>query len=912
MEEFLRLLGHDLSGTISIRGFYPSTDDRAKADRGRHIDSTLKMCLKRAQEWSAEGRSIYAVPNGPGKNDKSIKFCRAVFFEHDALGKELSMGLWEGLGLPRPSFQVDTGGKSVHSYWVLSEPIEPDLWRALQAELIEFADADRANKNPSRVMRCPGYRHPETGQMAEIINATDARYSYAELRAIVPSIESEAPRAPMEAPQEVRPAGVEDGVSIAPFLAVGNRRVLDGVSHGERNALLLKFGLDLVGVERWLQSEGEWPCDRASDLFYNACLKCSPPMGSLADDPQPEQFWGRICKESNGPTLSDDKLRNILNVQKQKSAKTNRSLSHDIPDELAAEFEAAKAKVDFNSNLKSHFESDFVHGLQYIKVTYDKTKGQQVEQIYVGYHLIVLACAHSPEDDGYSVQLEFKTLKGIKTLTLKRLLFEGEGKEALELLVDNGYSYNRESRKLLLTYLSSLGKNVDKFYIISDKTGWVADGFVLPDRSFGNQDLRFQQVELPKIPMFQENGTLEEWKSNIGEMAINNSRLTFAIGVALSAPLNPVVGAESGGWHFCGLSGGGKTVALEVAASVYGLPKRQISSWRATSNALEFKAASRNHLALFLDELNEAVPQAAAEAAYMLANGQGKSRLHKDLRQREVQQWELVFLSTGELNLSNFLEQGGIHIKGGQETRMPSIPAFPSSDRHSLFEQHMGMEPVVFVKQLEQACKKYTGTAFTAFMQYLVDSRCNEFDARLRSRHAEIRAELVNGHDPTNVLLRVADRMAVVQLALEIAHEQAIIPHQLLETQWPIKVVFDDWVADRGGEKDFELMRQCAQIERLFVTNEFSDRIVSVDDWGKGDRVTRNLLAYKITDGYAVPPPIFNSVEFSGDVNKTVLKKELIDRGWLVPGPDGRPDTRPYIGGKRQRSYVFRRFWQDE
>ena len=42
--------------------------------------------------------------------------------------KQIQRQLWKTLGLPEPTFQIDTGGKSIHSYWVFTEPIpvEPE------------------------------------------------------------------------------------------------------------------------------------------------------------------------------------------------------------------------------------------------------------------------------------------------------------------------------------------------------------------------------------------------------------------------------------------------------------------------------------------------------------------------------------------------------------------------------------------------------------------------------------------------------------------------------------------------------------------------------------------------------------------------------------------------------------------
>ena len=86
-----------------------------------------------------------------------------------------------------------TGGKSVHCYWVLSEPIGPSAWKPLQQRLLEHADADRSIRNPARVMRLPGcwYMHPgnQAGKLAQIIHESGKVYVPQEIAACLPQLE---------------------------------------------------------------------------------------------------------------------------------------------------------------------------------------------------------------------------------------------------------------------------------------------------------------------------------------------------------------------------------------------------------------------------------------------------------------------------------------------------------------------------------------------------------------------------------------------------------------------------------------------------------------------------------------------------------------------------------------------------
>jgi putative DNA primase/helicase len=169
--QFLAALGKP-RGAIRLRGFYAKTDPRKAADLGAKGAPTKQL----VEQWIADRRGVYVVVNNGGDKDVDITECIALFCEWDDKPKDWQVTAWKELGLPEPSLQIDTGGKSIHSYWVLAEPIPPVRWRITMQRLLDYADADRSLKNPSRVMRLPGMPHPETGEQAAVIHQSDLRY----------------------------------------------------------------------------------------------------------------------------------------------------------------------------------------------------------------------------------------------------------------------------------------------------------------------------------------------------------------------------------------------------------------------------------------------------------------------------------------------------------------------------------------------------------------------------------------------------------------------------------------------------------------------------------------------------------------------------------------------------------------
>jgi len=170
VKQQLAALGYQEGEKVYLRAFFPSSDPRKSKDKGRKAEATnIHELVEIAGQFQTEGRGTYFVVNGGGHSDKDVQQTRAIFYEHDNLDKATQTDLWRGLGLPEPTLQIDTGGKSIHSYWVFDEFVEVEKWRSLQTDLLEFADADRALKNPSRVMRLAGAWH-SSGKQSLIIS----------------------------------------------------------------------------------------------------------------------------------------------------------------------------------------------------------------------------------------------------------------------------------------------------------------------------------------------------------------------------------------------------------------------------------------------------------------------------------------------------------------------------------------------------------------------------------------------------------------------------------------------------------------------------------------------------------------------------------------------------------------------
>ena len=182
-----------------------------KGKAGGAINGNFANDLERAQDLNNQGYGVYLQVNiASGTKADDVTACTALFCEWDDRPVEEQLVLWQSLGLPEPTFMVMTGGKSVHLYWVLIVPIEPERWVPLMDRLVAHAGSDRSCKGLNRMMRLAGGhyidRDGEAKAVTQIVNVTGYRYEAAQFEELLPLLSSpttcgRAPRRPAPTPR---------------------------------------------------------------------------------------------------------------------------------------------------------------------------------------------------------------------------------------------------------------------------------------------------------------------------------------------------------------------------------------------------------------------------------------------------------------------------------------------------------------------------------------------------------------------------------------------------------------------------------------------------------------------------------------------------------------------------------------
>lgn len=402
----------------------------------------------------------------------------------------------------------------------------------------------------------------------------------------------------------------------------------------------------------------------------------------------------------------------------------------------------------------------------------EPTKDGQIRARWICSRLEVLAQARDPNNSEWGKLVIFSDpdLKK-KRLVIPMRSFNGEGLEATGKLLSEGLNIAPKARPLVLEYLQT--QSPVKRARTTSRTGWHGQGddllFVLPDGAIGtSSDEWIFDSGAPDSSPFTQRGTLKQWRDNVAVLCAGNSRLVFAVCSAFASPLVHLIGEESGGFHYRGNSSDGKTTALRAAGSVCGSPE-YMQRWRATDNGLEALAMTHCDAPLLLDELKQIDAKVAGETAYMLANGSGKARANQNGGARTQARWRLIFLSAGELSLSQHMAEVGKKVHAGQELRMADIPADAGAGLgcfERLHDQPNGHE---FAKAMAGAMGKYYGTAFPEFVRRALAAR-ETLETSLREAQAAFeKVALTN--TASGQARRAAARFALVGAAGEFATE---------------------------------------------------------------------------------------------------------------------------------------------
>lgn len=237
--------------------------------------------------------------------------------------------------------------------------------------------------------------------------------------------------------------------------------------------------------------------------------------------------------------------------------------------------------------------------------------------------------------------------------------------QSIVALANKGVSVSSTNAALLVNYLQDFeDTNYDQIVEIKsiNRFGWIGKDFSpYVDGIEFEADDNYPELEQC---VTRPSGTIEDWKEVVKTIRKSHK---IAPKVALAASFASVLieplDALPFFVHFWGASGGGKTVSLMLAASVWGKPDvgSYIKTFNSTKVAQEILASTLYSMPVICDELQ--IKAGASDnfdsLIYELCEGSGKSRSNKQLGIQASRNWRNCFISSGEQPITGELSGGG-------------------------------------------------------------------------------------------------------------------------------------------------------------------------------------------------------------------------------------------------------------
>ena len=309
-----------------------------------------------------------------------------------------------------------------------------------------------------------------------------------------------------------------------------------------------------------------------------------------------------------------------------------------------------------------------------------------------------------------------------------------QAQEFICLLSKRGYLWPAisQERIRIIGALSVVkpGRNIR----VTSVPGWHGNWFALPGESYspdGPDQENLQITHNPTVGLgeFRRSGTLDEWQQFVAQPCSHSTRARLAIAANFAAPNLRMLGLNSFGINFSGVTTGGKTLLLRWAASASGLNSDGgPATWDGTPTGFEQRALGHRDCIMPLDDVSylEGDPRKLAKfVTFRLSGNRTKVKAGEYVVSQNLVEtdWRVISLSTSEDPLWEHIAKTKSRQVRGEEVRMINVPAC-ISEMGDIFDgpkasKHIGNSVEQrrnFVEEQEQLAQQYQGEAFRAYL----------------------------------------------------------------------------------------------------------------------------------------------------------------------------------------------------
>ena len=313
-------------------------------------------------------------------------------------------------------------------------------------------------------------------------------------------------------------------------------------------------------------------------------------------------------------------------------------------------------------NIKGIYScGDYILNDEGVKKTAKTKDGDFVLVPICSQPLLIVERLRNIQDNCEKVVLAFCVGNSWETVQVEREVIASNTK--IIRLANFSIDVTSETAKDIVKYLQCLmQKNINLIKVSHtvNRLGWQNGEFVpYSDKIKCDSELNFKDI----IKQLKSKGNFEVWQKHC-LLLRENIYLRLVMAASFSAPLIERIGGLPFIVHLWGGTGTGKTVALCVAASVWGKGAYNnnalIQSFRGTEYALSEKAAFLYSLPVIIDEGQTVKNKDDFDTLIMnLTEGKGKIQGSASGGIKKLRHWANCFITTAEENIIKYNSGGG-------------------------------------------------------------------------------------------------------------------------------------------------------------------------------------------------------------------------------------------------------------
>ena len=323
---------------------------------------------------------------------------------------------------------------------------------------------------------------------------------------------------------------------------------------------------------------------------------------------------------------------------------------------------------------------------------------------------------------------------------------------------------------------------------------------------------------------FRSGGNYDTWVSLVNDV-FEFPDVIFLLYASLTPPLLPIFGVKNFSLELSNQSSSGKTTAMLLGASCWGVPELHASSfvntWNATPVWIGRAASILNGLPLYLDDTKLAKAQdrrgrdgdLVTNTIYLIASGRDKARGTLQGTER-TEPFRTILFSTGEspsLDLSN---------DGGSRGRLIDLWGNPflKTDKDSK----------VIVDRINRTTQEHYGHAGPRLVQFILDHQ--DQWPLWKEAYQEANSLLTQTETMSPIEMRLGEYFSAIATAIPIIH--AALPE--LRRDKPVKELLESaWGRARKEARETDIGQRALQVVQELIINR-NDKIYTAEMASQG------------------------------------------------------------------------------